>query len=114
MSEEKNINAGSVKISEEVVASIVAIAVNEVEGANANSAQWGKKNATKGIRVILNEDNVDIEISVQMKFGVIIPQTALHVQQRVKESVESMTGLTVKKIDITVTGVSFDKEKKGE
>ena len=119
--EEKTLGTGNVKISEDVVASIVTIAANEVEGVAVTPAsaldfaeRWGKKGMGRGVRVTLEEKTVVIELCVQMTYGIKIPQTALKVQQKVKMAVESMTGLTVRNINVTVSGVSFDKEKKGE
>ena len=119
--EEKILGTGNVKISEDVVASIVTIAANEVEGVAVTPAsaldfaeRWGKKGMGRGVRVTLEEKTVAIELGVQMTYGIKIPQTALKVQQKVKMAVESMTGLTVHNINVTVSGVSFDKEKKGE
>lgn len=118
--EEKNLGTGNVKISEDVVASIVTIAVNEVEGVTVTPAsaldfaeRWGKKGMGRGVRVAFEEQAIAVDLCVQMAYGVKIPQTALKVQQKVKMAVESMTGLTVCKINVTVSGVSFDKEKKG-
>ena len=59
-------------------------------------------------------DLADTVVSVEETYGVKIPQTALKVQQKVKQAVESMTGLSVRSINVTVSGVSFDKENKGE
>ena len=119
--EEKILGTVNVKISEDVVASIVTIAANEVEGVAVTPAsaldfaeRWGKKGMGRGVRVTLEEKTVAIELCVQMTYGIKIPQTALKVQQKVKMAVESMTGLTVRNINVTVSGVSFDKEKKGE
>ena len=119
--EEKTLGTGNIKISEDVVASIVTIAANEVEGVAVTPAsaldfaeRWGKKGMGRGVRVTLEEKTVVIELCVQMTYGIKIPQTALKVQQKVKMAVESMTGLTVRNINVTVSGVSFDKEKKGE
>ena len=117
----QEVTDGSIQISEDVVASIVTIAANEVEGVAVTPAsaldfaeRWGKKGMGRGVRVTLEEKTVAIELCVQMTYGIKIPQTALKVQQKVKMAVESMTGLTVRNINVTVSGVSFDKEKKGE
>lgn len=119
--EEKKLGTGNVKISEDVVASIVTIAANEVEGVMVAPAsaldfaeRWGKKGMGRGVRVTFEEKAMIVDLCVQMAYGIKIPQTALKIQQKVKMAVESMTGLTVRRINVTVSGVSFDKEKKGE
>ena len=82
--ENKIVNTGNVKISEDVVVSIVTIAANEVDGVKVTSASaldlaelWGKKGISRGVRVVVEEENADVDICVQMRYGVKIPQTAL-------------------------------------
>lgn len=117
----KVLDTGNIKISEDVIVSIVTIAANEVEGVSIASAsaldfaeRWSKKGSGKGIRVTFEEKTIALDLCLQMTYGVKIPQTALKVQQKVKQAVESMTGLSVRSINVTVSGVSFDKENKGE
>ena len=117
----KIVNTGNVKISEDVVVSIVTIAANEIDGVKVTSASaldfaelWGKKVGSRGVHVVFEDQYADVDICVQMRYGVKIPQTALKVQQNIKDAIESMTGLTARKINVTVSGVSFEKEKKGE
>lgn len=116
--DEKILDTGNIKISEDVITSIAAVAIEEVEGVKLPAAsaldfaeRRGKKGASRSIRLTFDEKELELEISVQMIYGVKIPQTALKVQQKVKESIESMTGLHVRKIDVTVVGVLFEEKK---
>ncbi len=108
---------GNIHISEEVLAAIAAAATLEVEGVNCLSANLGsdlvellgKKNLTKGIRVQMEEEKVRVDLSVLMNYGYTIPEVGHAVQESVKNAVESMTGLEVCAVNVTVSGISFEK-----
>lgn len=110
-------NAGNIKISEEVVSTIAGIAVAEVKGVSGMGGSitgdiaemLGKKSLSKGVKIALNEKEVSCDISVIIEYGVRIPEVAWEIQENVKKSIESMTGLTVTKVNIHVVGVNFDK-----
>lgn len=111
---------GNIKISVDVVAAIAGIATNEVEGvAGMNSSLAGgiaeifgtKKNVSRGVKVDIKEENTVIDLFITVDYGVRIPELAWEIQENVKNSVETMTGLTVEKVNIHVEGVSFEKEK---
>lgn len=109
-------NDGSVKISDEVIATIASVAVSEVEGVSALSGsfagdlveKFGKKNLTKGIKVNIDEENVEVDINIVVKYGVKIPDVAHLVQENVKKAIESMSDLNVEKINIHVTSVDLE------
>lgn len=110
---------GNIKIAVDVVSTIAGIAADEIEGvANMYSTFAGgiveklsKKNASKGVRVEMNEDSVIIDLYMIVDYGVKIPELAWEVQENVKSSVETMTGLDVEKVNIHIEGISFEKEK---
>lgn len=109
---------GNIHISEEVLAAIAAAATLEVEGVNALSANLGsdlaellgKKNLTKGIHVQMEEDKVKVELSILLDYGHTIPEIGKAVQDNVKSAVENMTGLEVSEVNVSVTGISFEKK----
>ena len=107
---------GCVRISEDVVASIAAIAAEEVEGVGGLCSSLtsdlvgflSKKNIAKGVRIELGEeDTVRIEVSLLALFGHNIREVAEQVQSSVKTAVESMTGLRAAEINVRVSGVTF-------
>lgn len=119
--EEKN---DSLKISDEVVAVITGVAASETEGVftvgtGSFASGWtellgGKKNNAKGIRVVMGEGTVSIEIQLVVKYGVRITDVASSVQENVKNAVEEMTGFTVEKVDVKVVGIKAAPESKAE
>ena len=114
----KSADSGAIHISEDVVASIAALTAADVEGVAALSAgmdigEWlGRKNLAKGVKITMQERTVFLDISLLVKYASSIPVVARHVQEKVKDAVESMTGLTVGEINIHVCGVAFDREGK--
>ena len=108
--------AGNVKISDEVIITIAAVAVSEVNGVSCISGtlseiaqKFGKKNFVKGIKVT-NGDELTIDVNVVVDYGVRIPEVAWSVQDNVKKSVELMSGLTVGKVNVHVVGVENRSE----
>ena len=106
---------GNIHISEEVLAAITAAAALEVEGVSGLAANLGsdiaellgKKNLAKGVHVKMEDDKVEIELSVLMSYGHTIPEMGKAIQDNVKSAVESMTGLEVSAINVNVGGITF-------
>lgn len=125
LNEELNEKAeeGNIKISVDVVATIAGIAANEIEGVAGmcGSIAGGiaeflgsKKSPTKGVKVDMKEDSVSVDLYIIVEYGIRIPELAWEIQENVKSSIESMTGLNVEKVNIHVDGVSFAKKEKEE
>lgn len=112
-------NIGSVQIADEVVAMIASLAATEVEGvssmagniSNELMSKVGMKNLTKGVRVEVVGSNVKVELAAFMEYGYNIPGTSRKVQERVKNAIENMTGLTVTDVNIRIAGVNMNTGK---
>ncbi len=114
-------DTGKVNISDEVVASIAGIAANEIDGVSAIPSGvvggiaeklGAKKNNQKGVKVLVTEDGATIDLYITVAFGKRIPELAWEVQENVKNSVETMTGINVLKVNVHVNNVAFEKEEK--
>lgn len=112
---------GEIRISSEVVSIIASNAAAEVEGVSSfgggiagNISQvLGRKNPYKGVKVdVMENRKVNIDLHIVVEYGVRIPDVAWKLQERIKQSVEQMTGLQVEEINVHVQGVSFEKETK--
>ncbi|EGD48571.1 protein of unknown function DUF322 [Ruminiclostridium papyrosolvens DSM 2782] len=120
--EENNIidDYGSVKISEEVVAIIAGIAATDVPGVAGMSGGiaggiaeiLGRKNLSKGVKVEVGEKEAAIDLYIIVEFGSRIPEVAWDIQDKVKNTVQEMTGLNVVEVNIHIQGVNFEKEAK--
>ena len=107
-----------IKISNDVVAVIAGVAVSEVPGVASMSGGFaggisevlsGKKNLSKGIKVDAGEKEVKIDVNIIVNYGVRIPDVAFDIQNKVKQSVETMTGLKVNEVNVHVQGVNIEK-----
>lgn len=111
-----------VRISEEVIATIAGIAASENENVASMSGGFvggiadmlGRKSPSKGIKVEIRENSVSIDMAVVMQYGCKIHEVAHDMQARVREAVESMTGMEVVSVNVNVLGVSLDKEAGGK
>ena len=114
-----NEELGSVQIADEVVAVIAGLAATEVEGVSAMSgnitnelmSRVGVKNLAKGVRVEILGQKVKVAMSLIMYYGYNIPTTCGKVQERVKSTIENMTGLTVTDVNVRIAGVDMNKNK---
>lgn len=113
-------NLGVVKISDEVVSVIAAIAASEIKGVmetqqgvsnNISHILKGKKASGKGVKVTLVEDSATIELSLAVEYGIKIPEVISTVQENVKKTVEAMTGLKVNAVDIIVQNIFIPKKE---
>lgn len=102
---------GNIKISDEVICTIAAIAVSEIDGAEVSGnaisdivEKFGKKNYSKGIKIIKG-DLMTIDINITIKFGLKIYEIAHAIQENVKKNVELMSGLAVDKVNVHVNGI---------
>ena len=116
---QENEEIGSVKIADDVVAMIAALAATEVEGVAAMSGNMtneflsrvGVKNAAKGTRVEVLQKKVKVDLAITIEYGFNIPATCQRVQTKVKNAVENMTGLEVTDVNIRIAGINVSKEK---
>jgi len=110
--------ANSIHISDDVVASIAALAVADVEGVASLSGGvdfselLGRRNLARGVKISRKDKTVCLDISLLVYYDYSIPAVAKNVQKSVKVAVESMTGMTVKEANIHVFGVTFGKDAK--
>ena len=108
-----------IKIAEEVVAKIAGIAASEVKGVygmnggfvEGISEMLGKKSFSKGVKVQVGEKDATIDLFIIVEYGCRIPDIAWEIQNRVKTSVENMTGLKVAEVNVHVQGVKTEREE---
>ena len=107
---------GSVQIADEVVAMITSLAATEVEGVSAMAGnitneligKVGVKNLTKGVKVQVTGNTVKADLALSLEYGYNIPETCSKVQEKVKNAIENMTGLTVTDVNIRIVNVNME------
>ena len=107
----ENNNFGQVKISNDVIATIAGLAAIEVEGVETTSTFTDKLLKNNGVKIQIEEDEVVLDVMIIIDYGISIPDIAFKVQENVKNTVETMTGLKVSQVNIHVQGINFKKEK---
>ena len=112
----QNTDIGNIHISEEVIAVIAGIAATEgpevysLVGNITNEivSKMGIKSLSKGIKVDIAEDTVTISVTVNLVHGYNIPKTCQAIQERIIQSVESMTGMSVAEVNVNVNDITTE------
>lgn len=121
MNAQEHIETSSLKISEEVIASITNIASKEIEGvaeltaapASFKGLFKSKKPVKNFVAVDLNDGVAIIDVYLKIKFGAKVQTVASEIQKKVKDSVQNMTGIAVSKVNVHISGIVIeDKNKK--
>ena len=103
---------GQITYANEVISTIVSVATTEVDGISAiagSNGLLGKGKMSRGVRVDMDGEDVSVDVSVTVDYGMPIQKVGRSAQENVRKSIESMTGLHVEKVDLHVVGVSFEK-----
>ncbi len=105
---------GSVMISEDVVAAIVAQSIKDVEGVVSLNVKPGAdivdmigvKNWGKGTKIVIADDNsLTIDCQLVIGYNQSVVDVAKAVQAAVTGAVESMTGVKVNAVNVNVCGI---------
>lgn len=111
----KSDQLGEVKIADEVVAIIAGLATTEVDGVSSMAgnitneivSRLGMKNLSKGILVEVLDDEVKVDVAINIDYGYSIPDVSSKVQEKVKSTIENMTGLTVAVVNVRIASVDM-------
>lgn len=113
--------SGAISYANEVIATIVGVATAEVDGiagmAGSSSitnllSGTRSKGLSRGVKVEVGAEEVAVDVSVVVDYGMPIQKVGHNVQENIRKSIETMTGLHVIKVDVHVVGVSFERENK--
>ena len=115
----QNQENGAILIAEDVLVSIVTVALNETEGVSGLNTKLGadisdilnKKNRGKGVKItITEEDKLLIECNIIVTYGSAVVSVAKAVQDNVTAAVESMTGITPAEINVNICGITVEQK----
>ena len=118
--ESDSLQMGSIEISSEVIAAIAEQAARKVEGVEVVSSSFeltgifGGKKSGKGVAVKTDVESghVEINVDVNVKYGVTIYEAAHDLQILIKEEVEALTGsMNVDKINVRVKHLIMPEDK---
>lgn len=109
-----SLNHGTVNIADDVLGVIASIAAAEIEGIKDLSgtlseevmSKIGKKTLHKGVQVEIIEGKVHVQLNIIVDYGTKIHEVSAQVQENVKIAIESMTGLEVEMVNVSVEGIN--------
>ncbi|HHY69844.1 MAG TPA: Asp23/Gls24 family envelope stress response protein [Bacillota bacterium] len=119
MAKEIRTDIGKLALSEEAIATIAGAAATECYGVvgmagrkmtDGISELLGQENLAKGVDVTIDGDDLYITLYVVLGYGVKIPEVARMVADKVRYTVENLTGLKVKKITVNVEGLRLQED----
>ncbi len=105
---------GTIFINEDVMLKVVGYAALECYGIVAMSSkrakdgivEWlGRENLSKGVQIRLVEDELDVDLYIVVEYGVSVAEVCKTIVDVVKYKLEHMTGVKVRKVNITVEGI---------
>ena len=114
----EKIGTTEVHVSDEAIVVIAALATTEVEGVhsmagnitNEIASKLGVGKLSKGVKVSVDGNEASVAVSINVKDGYELPTVTKQIQENVKEAVGTMTGLEVVSVNVSVTGVSLEKD----
>lgn len=116
----EDVNNANIKISKDVLLSIAAKAISSIEGVEISNTGGGiadiinRKNISKGIKVEIKDSDVTIDLFISVKYGYKVNEVGYDIQNKVKDSIEQMTDLNVKEINVHIENLITGKEEIGE
>jgi uncharacterized alkaline shock family protein YloU len=112
----ENGSSGAVRVANEVIASIAALAASEIEGvegldeaAARHFGDWVRRqSAHRGVRVHIETDrSIHLEVFITVASDAKLAEVAASVQANVVEATERMLGLEVGEVNVFVSSVAF-------
>lgn len=110
----EEINCGTIRIADEVLADIAIKAALEVDGVvavrqrmfdGAKNLVSGKVTVTKGVILSPSDSGLDLTVQIAVRFGCKIQNICALVQEEVAEAIADMTGIQVRQVNVAVVGI---------
>ncbi|HZC18797.1 MAG TPA: Asp23/Gls24 family envelope stress response protein [Rubrobacteraceae bacterium] len=113
---------GSTTIGDSVVSRIAGIAVGEVEGVRMGGSAsraaggilesvTGSASQRRGVSVEVGRVEAAIDLTMGVEYGRNILELVGRVRDRITQRVESLTGLQITELNVTVSDIIFPDEK---
>lgn len=115
---------GSTSISDSVVSKIAGLAAQEVDGIRMGSGGsqavsgiigsitgGSSGSQTQGVSVEVGQEEAAIDLTLTAEYGKSIPQLAEAVRRNVANRIESLVGLRVTEVNITVSNIFFPQQE---
>lgn len=115
---------GNTSIADSVVSKIAGIAAQEVDGIRMGSGASqtasnllgsitgsGGGSQTQGVSVEVGQEEAALDLTLTAEYGKSIPQLAEAVRRNVSNRIESLVGLRVTEVNITVQNIFFPQQE---
>jgi len=117
LAKEKSI--GSIRYSDDVIKTIISLAVNDVKGVAAVENRMvggllGSKTESHVGKINVDGKNLTVDLIIVVKYGLFLKDVAQEVQRKVYDRIESMTDLIVSAVNVTVSGLDMSSLDKAE
>ena len=117
MEKNPSASAGSLKVSNEVIAKIAELAAAEISGVATEDGKLSAPQSRIGLPPLLNapvkisvsKEAAVIDVSIVTEQGSKAVTVASDVQESVKSAVQSMTGIPVSKVNVNIVGIKLNK-----
>jgi len=107
-------DVGTIYINEDVMLKVVGYAALGCPGIVAMSSkrakdglvEWlGRENLTRGVQLRSVGDMLDVDLFIVVEYGISIAEVCKNIVDTVRYMLESMTGVKVRKVNISVEGI---------
>jgi uncharacterized alkaline shock family protein YloU len=114
MSVKTNTEYGYIDYGDDVLAAVAGNATMECYGVvgmaskRASDGFWEllkRENLSKGVKIIPEGDAISIDIFIIVEYGTKISVIANNIIQKVKYTLEALTGIVVSKVTVYVQGI---------
>jgi len=116
---------GNTTIADSVVSKIAGISAQEVDGIRMGSGAsqtasnllgsitggGGSGSQTQGVTVEVGQEEAAVDLTLTAEYGKSIPQLAEAVRRNVSNRVESLVGLRVTEVNVTVQNIFFPQQE---
>ncbi len=119
---EESSELGTIRINHSVVAGIVRLATQSVNGVvNVGGGGvvegltdfFSKKESERGVKVTESADGgYEIEVRVVLEFGVDLAKIGTSIQEVIRDQILAMTGNHAKTIDVVIDDIKMDSTDK--
>ncbi|MBR5787018.1 MAG: Asp23/Gls24 family envelope stress response protein [Clostridia bacterium] len=111
-------DSDSMMITDEAIAVMAGVAASEVRGvagmsggfAGGIAEVFGRRNLSKGVKVLTKNDSTTVDLYVIVKYGYRIPDLAFQIQENVKSTIEALSGIIVDAVNIHIQGIDYSED----
>ena len=102
-------NQDQIRISNDVIMAIAQLALSDEIGIEKATKKSPKN---RGIDIDVREEKIYINVELSVSYGTKIPELAGKIQEKIRTSVENMTGMEVAEVNINIASMNIDKSSK--